>query len=82
MTESSVVLKKRVEAADNTLNSFHQNNTRFCHRALFSGNWKHVWLRVIPFRNYDVRGNLQIDVVGFMPFGNILGIDMCSPETL
>ena len=26
-------------------------------------------LRTIPFRNYEVRGDLRIDVVGFMPFG-------------
>ena len=33
---------KRVEAAVNSLNSFHQNNTRFCLRALLSRNWRHV----------------------------------------
>ena len=36
---------KRVEAAVNSLNSFHQNNTRFCLRALLSRNWQHVWQR-------------------------------------
>ena len=34
---------KRVETAVNSLNSFHQNNTRFCLRALLSRNWRHVW---------------------------------------
>ena len=28
-------------------------------------------LRIIPFRNYEVRGDLRIDVVGFMPFGTL-----------
>ena len=27
--------------------------------------------RTIPFRNYDVRGDLRIDVVGFMPFSTL-----------
>ena len=44
MTESGVVLMKRVEGVISCLNSFLQNNTRFCHRALLSGNWKHVCL--------------------------------------
>ena len=28
-------------------------------------------LRIIPFRNYEVRGHLRIDVSGFMPFGTL-----------
>ena len=41
---------KRVEGVNSCLNSFHQNNTRFCLRALLSRNWQHVWAR--PLSSY------------------------------
>ena len=33
---------KRVEGVNSCLNSFHQNNTRFCLGSLLSRNWQHV----------------------------------------
>ena len=44
-TESGVVLKKGVEGINSFLNSFHQNNTRFCLCAHSISISTHVWLQ-------------------------------------
>ena len=51
-----------VEGVNSCLNSFQQNNTRFCLRALLSRNWQHVWspgprlLPLLNFRHADIPG--------------------------
>ena len=49
--ESGVVLRKGVEGINSCLNSFHQNNTRFCLGSLLSRNWQHVCFSALIAQN-------------------------------